>query len=185
MRQKKVFNTIIAIFVVLLMILPFLVSFNEVLTGLFQNIRAYVWIQEKIVPPEVSMVGALTSIIGIHITPYTNGMIVKGTFLEMTWNCIGWQSLLFLFITLAVGLGSGSYTAASKIEVILIGILGTFWVNLIRLTIIVAVFVYLRPFYFYFYHDYFAAVVIILWLSFLWWFSYKHILREKRSNDAK
>lgn len=179
MKQKRVFQTIIVLFVTLLVILPFLVSFNEALTTIFQNIKAYTWIQEKIVPYEVSMVGLLAGIFGVHFTPFLNGMEVGGTFLEMTWNCLGWQSLLFLFITLLVGLGSGNYTLVSKIEAVLIGVLGTFFMNLIRLTIIVLIFVYLKPIYFYVYHDYLNAIAIILWLTFFWWFSYKYILEDK------
>lgn len=181
MQQKKVFQTIIIIFAILLVMLPFLVSFNEALTSLFLKIKAYTWLQNKIVPYEVSMVGLLTAIFGINFVPFSNGMSVNGTFLAMTWNCLGWQSLFFLSITLLVGLGSGNYTVFSKMEAIIIGILGTFFMNLIRLVIIVLIFVFLRPIYFYVYHDYLNAVAIILWLMLFWWFSYKYVLVEKTS----
>ena len=52
--------------------------------------------------------------------------------------------------------------------------------SLLDLTIIVLIFVFLRPIYFYVYHDYLNAIAIVVWLIFFWWFSYKYVLEEKR-----
>src|ERR1035437_2047512 len=145
MQQKKVFKTILALFALLLIALPFLVSFNDVLTKLMEKIGFYNLIQAQIVPYEVGIVKILVSPFSISFTAFANGMIIRGTFLEMTWNCIGWQSLLLLMITLIVGLTSERYTFWSKTETVLIGILGTFIMNLFRLTLIVLIWAYARP----------------------------------------
>ncbi len=179
MNQKRVFATIFLLLTLLLIILPFLVSFNEVLTKFFESFRLYTWIQERLVPIEVQIVTVIVGLIGIHFTPHYNGMTVNGTFLGMTWNCIGWQSLILLIITLLTGLTNGNYTLLSKIEAIAIGLLGTFLINILRLSFIVILFVLFRPLFAFVFHDYLAAFVTIFWLFFFWWFAYKYVLEEK------
>lgn len=175
MKEKRTFTIIFALLAVLLALLPFLVSFNEALTHLVERVSLYMWVQEKIVPLEVKMVGVLVSPLGLNYVAHQNGLTVNGTYARMTWNCIGWQSLLLLVITLIVGL-RGNYTLWSKTETILIGLLGTFLVNLLRLTLIVVILAFSRPLFAVVYHDYLAAIVTILWLFTFWWFSYSYVL---------
>jgi exosortase/archaeosortase family protein len=179
MKQKKVFKTILSLLAILLIILPFLVSFNEFLTKIVERFTLYTWIQDQVVPIQVKMVSILSSIFGISVSPYRNGMMVKGKFLEMTWNCIGWQSLLLLTITFWAGLRGNCYTWISKIETVIYGLLGIFWINVLRLTMIVALYNYLTPLYAYVYHDYFAAIVTAIYLFVFWWFAYTYVLKER------
>jgi exosortase/archaeosortase family protein len=179
MRQKRTFGIIFALSAIMLAVLPFLVSFNEVLTHLLEKFQIYMWLQEKIVPLEVKMVGVLVSPLGIKYLAHHDGMTVNGIYAQMTWNCLGWQSLLLLLITFVVGL-RGNYVFWSKIETVLIGFLGIFLVNLIRLTIIVILLAYSRSLFTGVYHDYLAAIVTISWLFFFWWFSYSFVLEERR-----
>lgn len=181
MREKKTFAIIFALLAIFLAVLPFLVSFNEVLTHLVEKFQLYMWVQERIVPLEVKMVGVLVSPFGVKYMAHPNGMTVNGTYAEMTWNCLGWQSLLLLIITLIFGL-RGNYTLASKMETVFIGLLGTFLVNLLRLTLIVLLLAYARPLFAVVYHDYLAAIVTITWLFFFWWFSYSFVLEERQPN---
>lgn len=176
--EKRTFLVIFALLAVFLAILPFLVTFNEALTHLVEKFNLYMWVQERIVPLEVKMVGVLVVPLGINYLAHQNGMTVNGTYAGMTWNCIGWQSLLLLIITLIVGL-RGNYTLWSKVETVLIGLLGTFLVNLARLTLIVILLAYSRPLFAVVYHDYLAAIVTIIWLFLFWWFSYSFVLEEK------
>lgn len=175
MKQKAVYNTIFLLLVIILMTLPFLLTFNQVLTNLMEKFRLYKALQDYIVPVQVQMVTVLVRLVGVSATPYVNGFEINGTYLVMTWNCIGWQSLLLLAITLFVGFKNGTYTLLSKMEAIIIGILGTFLVNLARLTIIIIIFAYLRPIYGIVYHDYLAAIVTSAWLIYYWSFVYKFI----------
>ncbi len=179
MREKRTFGIIFALLAILLAILPILVTFNEALTHIVESLGFYMWVQEKIVPTEVKMISLLVSPFKINFVAHQNGMTVNGIYAEMTWNCIGWQSLLLLTITLLVGL-RGNYTRSSKIETILIGILGTFLINLLRLTFIVLLLAYSRPIFAVVYHDYLAAIVTVLWLFGFWWFSYAYVLEEKQ-----
>jgi len=179
MKQKRTFGIIFALLAVFLAILPFLVSFNEVLTHLVEKFNLYMWVQERIVPLEVKMVGVLVKPFGVNYLAHPGGMTVNGTYARLTWNCLGWQSLLLLIITLIFGL-RGNYTLVSKIEAVLIGLLGTFLVNLFRLVVIVLLLAYARPLFAVVYHDYFAAIVTILWLFGFWWFSYSFVLEERK-----
>lgn len=181
MKQKRTFAIILALLAVFLAVLPFLVSFNEILTHLVERFQLYMWVQERIVPLEVKMVGVLVTPLGINYLAHQNGMTVNGTYAGMTWNCIGWQSLLLLIITLIVGL-RGNYTLWSKIETVLIGLLGTFLVNMARLTLIVIILAYSRPLFAVVYHDYLAAIVTIIWLFAFWWFAYAFVLETKAAD---
>lgn len=181
MRQKRLFSTIFLLFTIFLVILPFLVTFNEFLTRIVEKFTLYTYLQSQIVPIQVRLVTLILSPTNIHIIPYYEGFSVNGIQLRMTWNCIGWQSLLLLFITLLVGLRGGNYTLMSQIETISIGLLGTFLMNLFRLSLIVAVLAVSRPFFAILYHDYLAALFTVIWLFFFWWFAYKLVLEEKES----
>ena len=184
MKEKRTFSIIFALLAVFLAVLPFLVSFNEILTHLVERFRLYMWVQERIVPVEVKMVGVLVRPLGIKYLAHQNGMTVSGLYAGMSWNCIGWQSLLLLAITLVVGL-RGDYTLWSKIETVLIGLLGTFLVNLARLALIVVILAVSRPLFAVVYHDYLAAMVTILWLFFFWYFSYSFVLEEKIGTGSR
>ncbi|KPJ70948.1 hypothetical protein AMJ51_00525 [Microgenomates bacterium DG_75] len=184
MREKRTFIVIFALLAVFLAVLPFLVTFNEILTHLVEKVRIYMWLQERIVPLEVKMVGVLVSPLGLDYVAHQNGLSVNGTYAGMTWNCLGWQSLLLFLITLFVGL-RGDYTRWSKVETILIGLLGTFLVNLLRLVFIVLLLAYSRPIFAVVYHDYLAAIVTIIWLFGFWWFAYSFVLEKKVSSVPK
>jgi exosortase/archaeosortase family protein len=175
---------IFALLAVMLAVLPFLVSFNEILTKIVESIGLYMWVQEKIVPLEVKMVGVLVSPFPIKFIAHSAGMTVNGVYAQMTWNCLGWQSLLLFLITIFVGL-KGNYTFVSKIEAIIIGLLGTFLVNLLRLTIIVLLLAYSRPLFAVVYHDYLAAIVTIIYLFVFWWFAYTYVLEEQVKPEIK
>ena len=182
--EKRTFLIIFALLAVFLAVLPFLVSFNEALTHLVERVGVYMWVQEKIVPLEVKMVAVLVRPLD-RLTPFRidyvahqAGMTVNGIYAGMTWNCLGWQSLLLLIITLIFGL-RGNYTFWSKFETVLIGLLGTFLVNLLRLALIVLLLAYSRPLFAVVYHDYLAAIVTILWLFGFWYFAYAFVLETK------
>lgn len=181
MEEKRTFIIIFALFAVLLAVLPFLVTFNEFLTHLVERIGIYMWVQERIVPLEVKMVGVLVRPLGINYLAHPDGMTVNGIYARMTWNCIGWQSLLLFAISAVVGL-RGSYTFWSKIEAVLIGLLGTFLVNLGRMAVIVVILAVSRPLFAVVFHDYLAAIVTILWLFVYWYFAYAFVLEAKAAD---
>jgi exosortase/archaeosortase family protein len=185
MKQKKVFQIALAALAIMLAILPFVVSVNDVLTRTVENVGWYHWIQEKVVPWEVKLVGVMVIPLGIDFIAHPQGFTANGTYAEISWNCIGWQSLLLFLITLPFGFRGGSYTFASKIEAFLIGILGTFLVNLLRIVFTVILLVYARPLFAVVFHDYLAAIMTVVWLIAFWWFAFSFVLEEREPKEKK
>lgn len=101
----------------------------------------------------------------------------------ITWNCLGWQSFLLLFITLLVGFRD-RYTKVSILEALGIGMLATFWLNILRMLFTVLLAVHVPPIFRIVYHDYLAAFTTVIWLFFFWWFAYRFVL-EVRGEPIK
>lgn len=178
--EKKTFGVIFAILAITLATLPFIVSLNEVLTRIIEKIKVYSLIQQTLVPIEVKMVGVLVNLLGINYGASGSVVSANGHLAEVTWNCLGWQSLLFFLITLFVGLKNKHYTLTSKVETIMIGLLGTFLINLLRITFVVILLAFNQQLFSVVYHDYLAAIITIVWLFGFWWFSYSFVLEEKK-----
>jgi exosortase/archaeosortase family protein len=179
MKQKRVFKLALAALAILMMVLPFVVSINDLLTRWVESVGWYAWVQEKIVPWEVRLVGAMVTPLGIDFIAHPEGFTANGTYARLTWNCIGWQSLLLFLISLPVGLAAGRYTFFSKLEAVLIGLLGTFLINLLRISFTVVLLVWARPLFAVVFHDYLAAIMTVIWLVVFWWFSYSFVLEER------
>lgn len=187
MQQKKLFKDILVISVILLSILPLVVTFSAALTKLFNDMRWYTLLQKYVVPIESRLVSVIVKPIGIDskvaigakdysmvLIKSTNNMIP----IRLEWNCLGWQSLILLLITMLTGLKS-EYTLGSRFETLMIGILGTFLSNLFRMAFIIAIAYYWNSFSAFILHDYFASFVALVWMIFFWWFSYSFVLEEK------
>lgn len=178
--EKKLFLAIFGFFSLTLITLPFLVSFNEVLTKIFEQNRLYIFIQDNIVPWEAKVIGAILLPFGYEFGVAQNGpgIVVNGLFMKLTWNCLGWQSLILFLATWFVGF-RGRYTKLSIAEAVGIGLLGTFWLNIARILFTVLLAVHLQPVFRIVFHDYLAAITTIIWLFFFWWFSYSYVLEER------
>jgi exosortase/archaeosortase family protein len=185
MESKKVFAFLFVFLSILVMVLPVVLTFNDVLTRLIEKVALYQFIQEKIVPYEVFLTGVIVKPFVKEFIPFSDGMVVNGIPLRMTWNCLGWQSLLLFLGSLIVGLKSGRYTLISKIEVITLGILGIFWINLLRIAFIVLLSTWSQSVYRIVFHDYLAAITTIIFLFGFWWFSYRFILEERQPSVEK
>src|SRR3990167_5398315 len=138
--SKDTFVTLFLILVLVLMFFPLMATFNDILTRIVINLRGYWFIREVIVPFEVRMVAVIFAAMGFDVAVTREYVVLGQTqpFLaEIVWNCIGWQSLLFFIITAFVGLQGDKYTNLSKIKALIIGALGTFWVNILRIVVVV------------------------------------------------
>lgn len=105
--------------------------------------------------------------------------------IEIVWNCIGWQSLLFFIMTAFVGLQGDKYSNLSKFKALMIGFLGTFLVNLFRIAIVALIAYYLGQNVAIIFHDYGSTLVTLGWLFFFWWFSYSFVLETKNANGMR
>lgn len=171
----------------MLLLLPFITTFNSILTELINKFGLYKSIQNTIVPFESRMIVLIVRLLKVGAFIAKEGdkasyYLLKGYEyypVQLEWNCLGWQSLLFLLISFIVGF-QGKFTKISMLECILIGLFGTFLVNIFRMVFITVGIYYVNTVFAFLIHDYFAALATIIWLLFFWWFSYKYVLEERQ-----
>lgn len=182
--ERSTFHFLFLVLVILLMFMPFVTTFNELLTKLVERAAWYSSIQDLIVPYLVRMVSVILSWLGVltdasrhTITVRQNVLIEGGTIVYISWNCIGWQSFLLFLLTLITGL-QGNYSKRSKFITIVFGLLGTFWINVFRISVIVLIAHWWGRLPAVLFHDYGSTLLIIVWLFIFWWVSYHHILEK-------
>ena len=179
------FQTIFILLTVVLMILPFVTTFNEFLTTLIMKIEVYKKLQELIVPHLARMVGVVLGFLKISVETSPDTLFLtsgtKKLAVFISWNCIGWQSIILFFLTLFTGL-QGSHKWGGRVQTITLGILGTFVVNIFRITSVALIAFYFGRLPAVIFHDYFSTIMIILWLFVFWWFSYSYVLEERHTD---
>lgn len=185
--MKQTFQTIFIILVLLLTVMPFFTTFNDILTRIVMSLDIFKYIQNYIVPWEIRMVGVILQPLGFQ--PFVSGEYLavnpaasegsKPFLIEIAWNCVGWQSIIFFIITGWIGLQGDQYTLFSKIKAWILGFLGTFLMNLFRIAIVVIVAYYFGQRTGSIFHDYGSLIITISWLFFFWWFVYAFVLEEK------
>lgn len=179
---KKTFQFLLLVFALMLGVLPFATSFNEVLTRVVERSDLYKPIQAVLVPYMSKLiVGVLARLPGLEIGTYPFGVIVNGVDVRITWNCLGWQSFLLFFASLIIGL-RGLYTRLSKTQAILFGLVGTFLLNIFRMVFTAALVGWWRGLFVILFHNYFSAFLTIIWLLVFWYFSYSYVLETKDAN---
>jgi len=168
-----------------LMLFPFINTFNEFLVRVVEPVVFIKPVQDVVIPYEVRVVRGILGILGIPMTqsdPWAQSItLIKGGGQEpivVAWNCLGWQSLLVVGATLITGL-TGRFTLVSKIEVLIIGLLGTFLVNIGRIAGIFVLFYHSNRNIAMAFHDYGSVVLTIGWLIFLWWYAFRFVLQPK------
>ena len=184
MNHKNTFRIIFIYLSLALLILPFILTFNDVLTKFFERFVLYNFLQDKVVPLQTALVGLFVHPLGISYVEYKDGMLVNGVPMKIAWNCLGWQSLVLFAISSLVGLSGKNYTLYSKLKTLILGFLGLFWINIFRMVFIVYLGIYAAPIYAFVFHDVLAAIVSILWLFVYWWFAYSYILEQNKDSEA-
>lgn len=180
-RTTPVFAMLLAASAVLLVVLPFVSTFDDLLTvvGMRLGIAAPL---QWIVPAEVRATVALLGWFGIHAGAAGNQLVVWNSSgapqtLFISWNCVGWQSLILLGLSLMVGL-RGPMTLATRAQVILLGVLGTVLVNVARITVVcllAALAGYLPAVLF---HDYGGTLLLVAWLFTFWLIAYRWLMPD-------
>lgn len=176
-----------------LLSLPFFTTFSEFLTSVALKFSFYKAIENFLAPVEAQMVGTLLETFGIatNVVSTTISFMKNGKWIAfyIAWNCIGWQSMILLLITLFTGL-QGPYNGIAKLMCILFGFFGTFLVNIFRVTTIFLLAYYVNEPVAKFFHNYGATVIVVLWLFAYWFISYSYILvlsdnkpKEEAKND--
>jgi exosortase/archaeosortase family protein len=185
-KQKFTFKLIFAAVAIILVLLPFMAALSSLLTEVFNHASWYKPIQNYVVPFEAKLVSAALYPFGIKTrvtvgpTRFAFYMIKEKSIMpvDLSWNCLGWQSMLLFVVSLVAGL-RGKFTMISRFECILLGFFGTLLMNIFRMSFIAAGIYYINEIFAMVVHDYVAALLTLIWLIFFWWFSYSFVLEEK------
>ncbi len=179
---ERVNMTLIALACALLMLLPLVTTFNDLLTTWAMALGANNPLQ-AIVPVEARMVVALVGLAGIHAAASGSHLVVwdgSGVMhtLFISWNCIGWQSLVLFGISLLSGL-RGGHTLEARIQVVCIGIASTTLLNLCRVAAVAAIAATIGVTPAILFHDYGGTLLVIVFLFAFWLFVQRWILESR------
>lgn len=182
-RSTQVFAVLLGSSAVLLVILPFVSTFDDVLTAIGMQLGIAGPLQ-AIVPVEVRVTVALLGALGIRAAAAGNQLVVWNSTgapqtLFISWNCVGWQSLVLLGVSLFVGL-QGQMAWSSRFEVIVFGITGTLLINIARIAMVCAIAAsggYLPAVLF---HDYGGTLLLVGWLFAFWLIAFNWLIPPAR-----
>jgi exosortase/archaeosortase family protein len=188
-RDRDALNlTLIAAACALLMVLPLITTFDDFLTAWAMQLGADNPLQ-AIVPVEARMVVGLLTAVGIHAAAAGSHLVVwdrSGVMhvLLISWNCIGWQSLILLGVSFLTGL-RGRYPLESRIQVVVIGLAGTMVLNLFRVAAVAALAATWGQTPAVLFHDYGGTLLVVAWLFGFWMFVQRWILPVAASDELE
>lgn len=172
----------------MLLVLPFVTTFDEFLTAITKQVGLMQPLLSLAEPEARAVVGILGAL-GVKAQAAGNELYVwdwsgQRQAVLISTTCIGWQSLVLLGLSGLVGL-RGGYRAEAKIQVILIGLLGTIFANLLRMTIVCVIAAEYGFWPAVLVHDYGGTLLIVAWLFAFWAFVQRWILVAPASNDVE
>jgi len=186
--QGKVFQRIIVVASITFVILPFITTFNEFLTKVVESFQLVTLIQGSIAPFIVRIVAVLLRTLGVPVTISGSNLFLTGAWMPLrvyiNWNCIGWQSFVLLAFTFLTGL-QGPYTKRSKLMTVILGIEGTFLINILRIlipTLLAGYSGYLQAILF---HDYLGTLFTLLWMGIFWNYAFDSLLLRKPVDNGE
>jgi exosortase/archaeosortase family protein len=191
MRRQERDNlnlTLLAVGCALLMLLPLVTTFDELLTTWAMQLGANNPLQ-AIVPVEARMVVGLLGLAGIHAAASESHLVIwdgSGSMhtLFISWNCIGWQSLVLLGVSFLSGL-RGRHPIEARIQVILIGVAGTMLLNLLRVAAVAGIAATIGVMPAVLFHDYGGTFLVIVFLFVFWMFVQRWVLGSAPSDELE
>jgi exosortase/archaeosortase family protein len=180
--------TLLALLCGLLMLLPLVTTFDDLLTAWALQLGANNPLQ-TIVPVEGRMVVGLLGLLGIHAAASGSHLVVwdgSGAMhtLFISWNCIGWQSMILLGVSFLSGL-RGSHPLEARAQVILIGVAGTLLLNLLRVAAVAAIAATVGVTPAILFHDYGGTLLVVGFLFVFWIFVQRWILGVAPSSELE
>jgi exosortase/archaeosortase family protein len=178
-RDDRPLMMLLAACCLTLLALPFVTTYNDLLTAGAIRLGVAGPLQ-SVSPVEARMVVALLQLFGVHAAAAGSQLVVWGpggqaTNLFISWNCIGWQSLVLLGVSLAVGL-RGGYSREARVQAVVIGLWGTVLVNLARVAFVCVLAATAGRMPAILFHDYGGTLLIVLWLFAFWFAAQRWIL---------
>ncbi len=174
----------------LLLVLPFITTFNEFLTKAVIELRLDRILTEWVVPTEVRFIALTLQPFGIQaeVTDAALYLTRPGSAFPIpvyiSWNCVGWQSFILFGITLVTGL-QGRIPRRRKFQVIALGLLGTFWMNLLRMSSVALVAYFFGRLPAVIFHDYAGTLMILVWLVVFWYTLFNYFLADYVGEDEE
>jgi exosortase/archaeosortase family protein len=180
-------GTLIATASIALLILPFFSTFGELLTKAAMAAGFDAWLGQWIAPVEGKLVHGALALIGIP-SAYDGSLLYVGTgpgslALYISWNCVGWQTVLFLLVSMATGL-QGEYTLRSRLETVALGVIGIAMLNILRITVVALVAYAFGQLPAVIVHDYGSVLATVAFLMAFWAFAYNVVLERIEYRDA-
>ena len=188
-QERNALNmTLIALACALLMVLPLVTTFDDFLTNWAMQLGANNPLQ-AIVPTEARMVVGLLAAVGVkavasgsHIVVWDRAGVMHT--LLISWNCIGWQSLILLGVSFLSGL-RGRHPLEARVQVVIIGVAGTMLLNLLRVAAVAALAATWGQTPAILFHDYGGTVLVVGWLFAFWIFVQRWILPLEPSDELE
>ena len=184
------FQMILMLTAGILLVLPFITTFNEFLTKAVIELRLDAILTDWIVPTEVRFIALLLQPFGIQAEVSDAALYLTrpGSTLPIpiyiSWNCVGWQSFILFGITLMTGL-QGRIPRRRKIQVIALGLLGTFWMNILRMASVALVVYLFGQIPGVIFHDYGGTLIILVWLVVFWYALFNYFLADYLAEDEE
>lgn len=162
------------------LMLPLLTTFNELLTAAAVNLGLAPYIRDWAVPIVGRSAAAVLRCCGVPAYITDSGLLLdapgRSVNVVLEWNCLGWQTLILLMITLVVGL-QGNYTLGSKVKTLIVGIEGTLLFNIGRIVLVMFIALGFGELPAIIFHDYGGTILTLCWLAAFWYLSQEHILK--------
>jgi exosortase/archaeosortase family protein len=180
-RRSAIYPGLLAVLAGLLMVLPFVTTFNDLLAsvasriGLAGPLGALAPVEARLTVAALTLVGLPSAVNGPQVVLLGDRYAQP---LTISWNCAGWQSVLLLALSLWAGLRR-EHTTTSRLLVIAFGGLGTVAVNVLRIGLVcllAAAVGYVPAVLF---HDYAGTLLTIGWLFVLWSVAFRWLLIRK------
>ena len=184
-QVKKTSQAVLLVIVLFLMLFPFINSLNQFLVKIIEPLIFFKPVQDVLIPYEVRIIRVILTLLQIPMTGYSSGAIAITLITKtgeepivVAWNCLGWQSLLVILVTFIIGL-RGNFTASSKLELLAIGLLGTFIFNFVRLATVFVLYYHFGRAVSMTFHDIGSVILTMLWLFGLWYYAFNFVLQPK------
>lgn len=173
---------LVAVGSIALLIMPVFSTFGELLTNLAIASGVDAALGQWVAPAEARLVHGLLALLGYgsaasgSVLSITDG--VRDVSLYISWNCVGWQTLIFLGLTLPSGL-QGDHTLRSKLEAAALGVFGIALLNVLRITAVGLVALHFGQLPAVVVHDYGSVVATVVFLMLFWSAAYNGILEPR------
>jgi exosortase/archaeosortase family protein len=187
-RDRDSLNlTLIALTCGLLMVLPLVTTFDDLLTAWAMSLGADNPLQQ-IVPAEARMVVSLLGLVGVHAAASGSHIVVwdgAGSMhtLFVSWNCIGWQSLVLFGVSLLTGL-RGAQSLEARVQVVVIGVAGTMLLNLLRVSLVALIAATIGVTPAILFHDYGGTILFVAYLFAFWTLAQRWLMPELAAEAA-